>query len=304
MSSSLLPDNAQPYEIAIADANDSYGRLHGLIPQIPHIGRDLFPDGWLPWLMRNAGLELVMAHVPEAGWPTVYQQRAWLYIRGTGRAHVQAQSWIGFAAVYRDGPVDTDFYDWFDLILDRMPLPSELERVVGLGFAAKATASIFHRVVYRLDAGPVRPAHARYGSSVWSRWSGVAYKSGWPKLSLRPLLAEQGASNATEDGGGAVVVTIAAQASPEHHIRYGFSVRCRDAMRQRRAVDFMVLLGMHGDAQDAAHSRLAPPYDLPVGTRPLLDGDAAETVPPSPDESDRHIRYGYSRRDYDPMETA
>lgn len=302
MSSALLPNNAQPYEIAIADAHDSRGRLVGYVPTLPHIGRDVFPDGWLPWLMRNAGLSMVMAHVPKADWLTVYQQRAWLYIRGTGQAHVQALDWIGFEATYRDGPVDTNFYDWFDVILDRFPSAIELPRVVGLGFAAKSTVSFYHRVVYGLDAPAARGGYDAYGMSLRGFYSGVVWRPDWPRLSIRATVGGGADSDDEDPIHVAATVLVGGRAGGERHVRYAWSRRCYDLPGPWRTTGLMVLTSGSGDAQDGPHSRL-PHFDGAYGERPLLSGDAAEyDVPTSAYDPDNTIRYAHARRAYDAME--
>ena len=298
MSAALLPYNAQPYELAIADANDSYTRLKGFIPDLPHVGRDLFPEGWLPWLMRNAGMQMVMAHVPAENWLAVYQQRAWLYIRGTGNAHVQAQSWIGFEATYRDGPVDTPYYDWFDVILDRMPIAGELEPVVGLGFAAKSTASFYHRVIFGLDVPAARAAHDAYGNALRGFYSGVEWRSGWPKLSIRATIGGGVDSDDEDPVHVGVMPVVGGHATAERHLRFGYSRRCFDLPGPWRTMGVVVLTSDAGDAQDAPHSRL-PHFEGGYGERPLLAGEASEyEVSVSEYDPDNMLRFAHSRRAY------
>jgi hypothetical protein len=279
MSSAWLPSNAKPFTKALADANDSYTRLKGNVPTIAHIGRDTIPDGWLPWLLRNAGMQNVMAFVPEANWSTVYGDRAWVTYRGTAQAHVDALAWIGLTATYRDGPVDTDFYDHFDIVLDAFPVSHDaLQRIVGLGFAAKSTASVYHRVIYGIDVDAARYAFNYRSGALYGTYSGVEWRPGWPNLSLRATVG--GVGEAPDDGGIARCGTLAlvgTHGTPDWHLRFGFSRHGYDRPGPWRSLGLTIVTYASGDAQDAPHSRLVH-TDEPHGTRPLLDASATEII--------------------------
>lgn len=183
MSQALLPRESGIYTRAIADAGDTNGRLKPALDLIPQIGRTVVPDGWMPWLLRNAGLQALMPHVD---WATLWAKGpAWLYIRGTPDASVQALSWIGWNIRFEDGPIGSALYDRYHIHLDGIPWRSELERLVAVEKIAKSADSIFFRLVHGYDVRPVKGGMSRYGRSIFGRHSGVDVRPDWPRLSFR-----------------------------------------------------------------------------------------------------------------------
>ena len=301
MSSALLPPNAKFDTRAIADVSDSFGRLRGEIPIIREIGRTVFPTDWLPWLIENVGMGAVLPHVPASAWLTVYQQRHWVYYRGTAAAHELALGWIGFDAAYRDGSVGSRAYDHFDILLDRYPSHAELPAIVGLSAAGKATASIHHRIVYRHDVPAARAAHDRYGSATRGSYSGVVWRADWPKLSLRATLGGRISSAVDAHARGAAQPLVSARASADRHWRFAHSRRGFDAPVPWRRSGVSILLSLAADAQDAGWSRL-PWSDEAHGARPLAAGEAGPYTPPAvPAGGGIHLRYAHSRRAVDAM---
>lgn len=305
MSGKLIAGNAGPYAIAIADVADIFGRLRGDVPVIKQIGRTVFPLAWLPWLIDNVGMGAVLPHVPADRWLNVYQQRQWVYQRGTGAAHELALGWIGFEATYRDGPAGSQAYDHFDLILNRYPTHAELPAIVGLGRASKSTASVYHRVVYGHDVPAARAAHDRYGVALRGSYSGVEWQAGWPKLSLRATVGGRLAGTADVGAGAGILALLNTRTGPERHIRFAHSRHGIDHARARRIAGVTVMLSTSGNLLDAPWSRL-PWSDEPHGTRPESLGDTAEHVPivisagtdPSP------IRFAHARRALDHMKVS
>lgn len=183
MTSRLTPGPTGYFGRAIADAHDTYGRHAADLEVIPRIGRTTVPSGWLPWLLRNEGLEPLM---PYVDWATLWNEgRSWLRIRGTAHASVQALGWIGWGVEFEYGAGGTDLYDHYHLHLDRVPWREELERLIPVEGFAKSTDSVFFRLVHGLDARPVRGGHSRYAHSIWGNFSGVSVRPDWPLLSFQ-----------------------------------------------------------------------------------------------------------------------
>lgn len=182
MSQKLLR-RAKPFTRVIAEANDTYGRHAVSFEIVPQIGRTVTPADWMPWLLRNAGLQRLMPHVD---WSTLWDEgRAWLRIRGTAHASVQALGWIGWGVDFEYGAGGTDLYDHYHLHLDRVPWRHELKQLIAVEQMAKSADSIFFRVVHGLDARPVRSAHSRYAHDIWGNFSGVSVRPDWPLLSFQ-----------------------------------------------------------------------------------------------------------------------
>jgi hypothetical protein len=302
MSSIFLADSAAFYTRAVADVSDSYGRLRGQVGIIREIGRTVFPSDWLPWLIENAGMGAVVPFVPETGWLNVYQQRAWVYYRGTAAAHEAALGWIDFDATYRDGPVDTRFSDHYDLILDRYPVHADLPAVIGLSRLSKTTTSVFHRVIFGHDVPAARAAHDSHGSALRGSYSGVEWREGWPKLSLRATVGGRFAGPVEAGVQGDTLVFISAHGTPARHWRFGYSRHGFDTPGPWRSAGLTTLMSIGGNAQDAPWSRL-PWAEEAHGARPLAAGDADLFDPPVVDpEGSDHIRFAHSRRAVDAMQ--
>lgn len=188
MSSKLLPPDQGFHVEAIADAHDSEGRLTPSLDLIPHVGKDLVPAGWMPWLLRNAGLERLM---PFVDWDVLWSEGpAWLRLRGTPAASVIAAGWLGWNIQFEDGAAGTALYDHYHIHLPDVPDLVELKRIIGVERIAKSTDSRFFRLVHGYDIRPVRGGHTRYGRHIWARHSGVELRPDWPRLSfrLKPVL--------------------------------------------------------------------------------------------------------------------
>ena len=298
MSGATLPDTVGFYSHAVADAADSFGRLKSHVPVIREIGRTVFPADWLPWLIENVGMGAVLPHVPASAWLTVYQQRHWVYYRGTGAAHEVALGWIGFAATYRDGSRGP-FYDHFDVILNRYPSHAELPAVVGLSAAGKATASIHHRIIHGHDVEAARGGVSHYGASHRGVYSGRLWREGWPKLSLLATVGGRASISAHARVAGDVALAVSVHGRTEFHLRYGASRRAVDRPGPWRRAGAGIEVSVHGRADDAPWSRL-PWTDEPHGTRPQGAAALSETiVVPTPAPDGKHYRYGVSRRSID-----
>lgn len=305
MSRVRLPVNTNHYTRIIAEISDSADRISSVTGIIREIGRTVFPTDWLPFLIENVGMGAVLPHVPASAWLTVYQQRAWVYYRGTAAAHELALGWIGFDASYRDGPAGSRAYDHFDILLDRYPSHAELPAIVGLSTASKATASIHHRIVYRHDVPAARSAHDRYGSSTRGLFSGVQWKDGWPKLSLRATVGGKLAGETDLGAGAGLMVHLNTRTGPVRHIRFAHSRRGFDHARARRIAGVSILLSAGGNLQDAVWSRL-PWSDEAHGARPNALGAAFDhvpvVVPAGTDETP--IRFAHARRALDSMQES
>lgn len=183
MSSALLPSNVGYYTRAITDANDTHGRYAAQLDDIKLIGRTKVPADWLPWLVRDAGLERLM---PFVDWATLLEKGpAWLRIRGTPAATVEALGWVGWHVRFECGPAGTDLYDHYHVHLPTVPSLEEIERIVGIERVAKSTDSTFFRLVHGYDVRPVRGAMTRLAGARFARHSGVDLRPDWPRLSFR-----------------------------------------------------------------------------------------------------------------------
>jgi hypothetical protein len=183
MSGDHLPGQHMFQARLIADANDTNGRLSPDLDLIPQIGRTIVPTGWMPWLLRDAGLERLM---PYVDWPTLHQKGpAWLRIRGTAQASIDALEWIGWNVSFEYGAGGTRLYDHYQIHLDRVPWRAELERLIAVEMLAKSTDSKFFRLVSGYDVRPVRGGHSRFGRSIFGRHSGVDVRPDWPRLSFK-----------------------------------------------------------------------------------------------------------------------
>ncbi|WP_322997516.1 hypothetical protein [Castellaniella sp.] len=183
MSSRLLPPNAQPYTRALADAHDTHGRLKAHLDLIPQIGRTQTPAEWVPWILRNRGLEPLMPHVD---WQTLLDHgQAWLRIRGTPHASLQALGWIGWPVRFEGGTLGMPDYDAYHIHLDRVPWRHELERIIEVERLAKSTDSHFYRLTAGWDVRKVRPGFTRHGSHIFGADSGLRVRDDWPLLSFR-----------------------------------------------------------------------------------------------------------------------
>lgn len=220
MTSALLPPGSGPYTEAIADANDTNGRLSGSLDMIRQIGRTVVPDGWMPWLLRNAGLQALM---PYVDWSTLWAKGpAWLSTRGTPQASVDALSWIGWNIRFEDGEIGSPLYDRYQIHLDRVPWRDELERLIPVERFAKSTDSQFFRLVHGYDIRAVRGGRSRFGHALFARSSGVDVRADWPRLSFRVnALMFWPASTAVMS---AETLTIATWASRRGDIVYGSSL--------------------------------------------------------------------------------
>lgn len=182
MSQKLLR-RAKPFTRLIAEANDTYGRHAASFEIVAQIGRTVTPADWMPWLLRDAGLQPLMPYVE---WSTLWAEgRAWLRIRGTAEASVQALGWIGWGVEFEYGSGGTDLYDHYQLHLDRVPWRHELEQLIAVELLAKSTDSKFFRLVSGYDVRPVRGGHSRFGRSIFGRHSGVDVRPDWPRLSFK-----------------------------------------------------------------------------------------------------------------------
>lgn len=183
MIDDILPDAVQPYLRAITQASDSYGRIASQIVDISAIGRTTVPDGWMPWLLRDRGLQALM---PYVDWPLLLEEgTAWLTIRGTAQASIDALGWIGWDVTFEDGDIGTGLYDHYQIHLDRVPWHDDLLRIIGVEDVAKSTDSVFFRLEYGWDVRQFRFARSRWGAALFGRSSGVDVRPDWPRLSFR-----------------------------------------------------------------------------------------------------------------------
>lgn len=183
MTGIIQAPTAKTYTRAIADAHDTHGRYAALLDDIKLIGRTKVPAGWLPWLVRDAGLERLM---PYVDWAVLLEKGpAWLRIRGTPAATVEALGWVGWHVRFECGAAGTDLYDHYHVHLPAVPSLEEMERIVGVERVAKSTDSTFFRVTHGYDHRKVRSGHTRMGQHIFGRDSGVDLRSDWPRLSFR-----------------------------------------------------------------------------------------------------------------------
>lgn len=274
--SGLLVSGQPPATRAVAEANDSFSRLAQALDLIPQIGRTVVPDGWMPWLLRNAGLQALM---PYIDWDTLWGKGpAWLTIRGTPAASVEALSWIGWDIRFEDGERGTSLYDRYHIHLDRVPWRSELERMIPVEMFAKSTDSIFFRLVHGIDIRPVRGGMSRFGGAIFGRFSGIDVRPDWPRLSFRatgvmhwPASTKVSASE---------TLTIAAWASLRGDIVYGNSrLPSRPKLGPVFAMELSDSLTLTGPLADHRAIEAAFPVAGVVGGRTRFAGRQAVFVP-------------------------
>lgn len=256
MSGRLLPSSVGFYTRAIAEANDTHGRLSAVLAIIPEIGRTVTPPAWLPWVLRDRGLEPLMPYVE---WQVLLDEgAAWLRIRGTPQASVTALGWIGWPVVFECGPVATYLYDHYHIHLPAVPDRATLERIIAVEHFAKSADSVFFRLVHGRDVRKVHSAHTRMGRHIWGRDSGVDLRPDWPRLSF-VVQGEMRAVAAARAVSG-VTLTIGARA-----LRAGDVITSRSRLPARavRGPALGVALG------DSAHAAAGAGADARDMLRPL-----------------------------------
>lgn len=183
MTSRLTPGATGYFGRAVADANDTHGRYAQDIDLIPQLGRTAILPGWLPWLLRNEGLEPLM---PYVDWAVLWAKGpAWLRTRGTAEASIEALGWIGWTIDFEYGAAGTQLYDHYQIHLDRVPWRSDLERLIPVERFAKSEDSKFFRLVSGYDVRPVRGGRSLMARSIFGRHSGIDVRPDWPRLSFK-----------------------------------------------------------------------------------------------------------------------
>lgn len=183
MTSRLTPGPTGYFGRAIADAHDTHGRYAESLDVIPQLGRNVVPPDWLPWLLRDAGLERLM---PYVDWSVLWEKgRAWLPTRGTAQASIDALGWIGWSIDFEYGAAGTQLYDHYQIHLDRVPWRSELERMIPVEDFARTEDSKFLRLISGYDVRPVRGGRSLFARALFGRHSGVDVRPDWPRLSFK-----------------------------------------------------------------------------------------------------------------------
>ena len=183
MTSRLTPGPTGYFGRAIADAHDTHGRYATNLDVIPQLGRNVVPPDWLPWLLRDAGLERLM---PYVDWSVLWEKgRAWLPTRGTAQASIDALGWIGWTIDFEYGAAGTQLYDHYQIHLDRVPWRTELERLIPVEDFAGTEDSKFLRLISGYDVRPVRGGRSLFARSIFGRHSGVDVRPDWPRLSFK-----------------------------------------------------------------------------------------------------------------------
>ncbi|MDG3575973.1 hypothetical protein P7F60_06230 [Rhizobium sp. YJ-22] len=274
--SGLLVSGQPPATRAIAEANDSFGRLAEALDLVPQIGRTVMPDGWMPWLLRNAGLQAMM---PYVDWATLWDKGpAWLTLRGTPAASVEALSWVGWSIRFEDGEIGSALYDRYHIHLDRVPWRAELERLIAVELFAKSSDSIFFRLVHGYDIRPVRGGMSRFGGAIFGRFSGIDVRPDWPRLSFRATGVMHWPASTKVSA--AETLTVAAWASLRGDIIYGNSRFCsRPKAGPVFAMELSDSLSLTGALADHRAIDAALPVAGVVGGRTRFAGRQAVFVP-------------------------
>ncbi len=147
----LLPDNAQPLEIALSlatapsvDVDEAVVGLRGIKLRNP-------PPSFLPYLIYEYGLGELTPYLPNL-YELIGEGIDWQRIRGTPASVDLALSWIGYSAEIEEPSIRRWRWNLFQLALDRVrDNEIDLSRIEGVAQLSVPVRSYFWRGFFGYD---------------------------------------------------------------------------------------------------------------------------------------------------------
>ncbi|HEV7293101.1 MAG TPA: phage tail protein [Devosia sp.] len=175
MTSSLLPQNATPWERAVADAMVPAGAVQSAIGAMRRVKYVSPRPSMLPFLVWEYGLGELTPYVPNL-YTLIDEGVRWQRLRGTVSAIAIGLAWIGYTAELEEAWTGRRFWNSFQLRFPELPprdLP-DLERIEGITGLSVPKRSILRRGVHQYDVGPLEGDHSRLDGSMLDVESGIA----------------------------------------------------------------------------------------------------------------------------------
>ncbi len=201
---SLLPANSHRFERALEEGLQTDPQVWKAAGRVGDIEIDI-PDKAVPFLVWELGLEPVLPFITDAR-RVLLDGSKWQAIRGTPDAIEMSLGWIGEMAQVEEMP---EAFNWnsYQIGLDTVP---ETAGLIANHIALSDLSAPIHMRLARIYAGYDRRTARINRSRVNGRdrvndWSGVFYKTDWPKLSFGqsfeiiddPMVAPQTSEDST-----------------------------------------------------------------------------------------------------------
>ncbi len=180
----LLPDNAQPLEIALSlatapsvDVDEAVVGLRGIKLRNP-------PPSFLPYLIYEYGLGELTPYLPNL-YELIGEGIDWQRIRGTPASVDLALSWIGYSAEIEEPSIRRWRWNLFQLALDRVrDNEIDLSRIEGVAQLSVPVRSYFWRGFFGYDVRALEYGWNRWSGSIWGAYSGARLPDGQAKWSF------------------------------------------------------------------------------------------------------------------------
>jgi hypothetical protein len=182
----LLPPNATTLERDFSRAVSSLERVGPAVPTIRTAKRTNIPDGVVPWLIYEYGLNELLPYLGNNQRRAIEEGVQWQRLRGTPQALRTALGWIGFQPLVEESEAGTIRWAEFQLGLDQPP--DDLEITDGLIGVSRLSAPVRSRL-FRVYSGYdhrrfLLDDHELSGGSWLCDHTGVYLRPDWPQLSF------------------------------------------------------------------------------------------------------------------------
>ncbi len=180
----LLPANATPLELALAEACDPFAELIGAYNSIlPSLYAH--PVAFEAFIIWQYGLGELTPYVPALG-DLITEGIRWQRERGTPASIFRALSWLGYAGAIEEEPVRRRRWNRFQVHLDRVrdhDLP-DLRQIDGVVSLSPPIRSKFFRGFHGYDIRACETGMHRLSGCMLSSHSGVRIEEGRAKWSF------------------------------------------------------------------------------------------------------------------------
>lgn len=175
MNSVLLPTNASPWEMAMADAMPVSDAAVAAIGEMRRIKYVSPRPSMLPYLVWEYGLGELTPYVPNL-YQLLDQGVRWQRLRGTVSAVAVGLAWIGYTAEVEDAWSGRRWWNSFQLRLPSLPVADfpDLDRIEGITRLSVPKRSQLRRGVYAYDVDAAQGDHRRFDNSLLDHESGIA----------------------------------------------------------------------------------------------------------------------------------
>lgn len=179
----LLPSNATPLELALAEVNDPFAGLGDSFNSISAADYAPPPD-FLPFLVWQYGLGELSPYVPNL-FNLIRDGLRWQRVRGTPAALALGLGFVGYSGALEEEPTRRLRWNRFQIALDRIrDSETDLDRINGIADLSPPVRSQFFRGFAGYDVRAAETSYGKTSATLLSNYSGVRLRADGAKWSF------------------------------------------------------------------------------------------------------------------------